>query len=153
MINTLWFWWQVPITKGLTYRDLREMLMKRIFVSALHFRINTRYKVVTCENCITFAFNPRFLLFMKCIFSWMVELKSTIHLHRPGPQWFWERRMCSNHTYNYFWTEELAWRYKSCCSRGFFLFSVCLCILFACILHFHYHVFKNKYRNLGLCTI
>ncbi|KAK9270819.1 hypothetical protein L1049_026405 [Liquidambar formosana] len=33
-----------PVSKVQTYGDLRNVLMKRIFLSALHFRINTRYK-------------------------------------------------------------------------------------------------------------
>ena len=36
---------QIPVNKVQTYGDLRNVLMKRIFLSALHFRINTRYKV------------------------------------------------------------------------------------------------------------
>ncbi|XP_070665321.1 stromal processing peptidase, chloroplastic-like isoform X2 [Malus domestica] len=35
---------QVPVSRVQTYGDLRNVLMKRIFLSALHFRINTRYK-------------------------------------------------------------------------------------------------------------
>ncbi|XP_057450192.1 stromal processing peptidase, chloroplastic isoform X2 [Lotus japonicus] len=35
---------KIPVNKVRTYRDLRNVLMKRIFLSALHFRINTRYK-------------------------------------------------------------------------------------------------------------
>ncbi|KAG2723585.1 hypothetical protein I3760_02G176500 [Carya illinoinensis] len=35
---------QIPVNKVQTYGDLRNVLMKRIFLSALHFRINTRYK-------------------------------------------------------------------------------------------------------------
>ncbi|PIA34142.1 hypothetical protein AQUCO_03800008v1 [Aquilegia coerulea] len=35
---------KVPVNKVHTYADLRTVLMKRIFLSALHFRINTRYK-------------------------------------------------------------------------------------------------------------
>ncbi|KAL5778469.1 hypothetical protein ACOSP7_011395 [Xanthoceras sorbifolium] len=35
---------KVPVNKVRTYGDLRNVLMKRIFLSALHFRINTRYK-------------------------------------------------------------------------------------------------------------
>uniref|UniRef100_A0A2P2KHM4 Uncharacterized protein n=1 Tax=Rhizophora mucronata TaxID=61149 RepID=A0A2P2KHM4_RHIMU len=35
---------KVPVNKVQTYGDLRNVLMKRIFLSALHFRINTRYK-------------------------------------------------------------------------------------------------------------
>jgi predicted Zn-dependent peptidase len=35
---------KIPVTKVKTYGDLRNVLMKRIFLSALHFRINTRYK-------------------------------------------------------------------------------------------------------------
>ncbi|KAL2349437.1 hypothetical protein Fmac_003437 [Flemingia macrophylla] len=35
---------KIPVNKVQTYRDLRNVLMKRIFLSALHFRINTRYK-------------------------------------------------------------------------------------------------------------
>ncbi|KAF3446963.1 hypothetical protein FNV43_RR12143 [Rhamnella rubrinervis] len=35
---------KIPVNKVLTYGDLRNVLMKRIFLSALHFRINTRYK-------------------------------------------------------------------------------------------------------------
>ncbi|KAF5185660.1 Stromal processing peptidase protein [Thalictrum thalictroides] len=35
---------KVPVNKVQTYADLRTVLMKRIFLSALHFRINTRYK-------------------------------------------------------------------------------------------------------------
>ncbi|KAH9694153.1 Stromal processing peptidase [Citrus sinensis] len=34
----------IPVNKVRTYGDLRNVLMKRIFLSALHFRINTRYK-------------------------------------------------------------------------------------------------------------
>ncbi|KAI9120141.1 hypothetical protein K1719_008789 [Acacia pycnantha] len=36
---------QVPVNKVRTYCDLRNVLMKRIFLSAMHFRIKTRYKV------------------------------------------------------------------------------------------------------------
>ncbi|XP_066379077.1 stromal processing peptidase, chloroplastic isoform X5 [Miscanthus floridulus] len=35
---------EIPVSKVQTYKDLRSVLMKRIFLSALHFRINTRYK-------------------------------------------------------------------------------------------------------------
>ncbi|KAK8997104.1 hypothetical protein V6N11_020593 [Hibiscus sabdariffa] len=35
---------KIPVTKVRTFRDLRNVLMKRIFLSALHFRINSRYK-------------------------------------------------------------------------------------------------------------
>ncbi|XP_012463776.2 stromal processing peptidase, chloroplastic [Gossypium raimondii] len=35
---------KIPVSKVRTFRDLRNVLMKRIFLSALHFRINTRYK-------------------------------------------------------------------------------------------------------------
>ncbi|CAH9112963.1 unnamed protein product [Cuscuta epithymum] len=35
---------KIPVKKVRTYADLRNVLMKRIFLSALHFRINTRYK-------------------------------------------------------------------------------------------------------------
>ncbi|KAL5975446.1 hypothetical protein ACLOJK_019768 [Asimina triloba] len=35
---------KTPITKVRTYKDMRNVLMKRIFLSALHFRINSRYK-------------------------------------------------------------------------------------------------------------
>lgn len=35
---------KIPVSKVRTYGDLRKVLMKRIFLSALHFRINTRYK-------------------------------------------------------------------------------------------------------------
>nr|GMD30644.1 stromal processing peptidase, chloroplastic [Ipomoea batatas] len=35
---------EIPVNKVRTYADLRNVLMKRIFLSALHFRINTRYK-------------------------------------------------------------------------------------------------------------
>ncbi|XP_077254187.1 insulinase (Peptidase family M16) family protein isoform X2 [Tasmannia lanceolata] len=35
---------KIPVNKVQTYEDLRNVLMKRIFLSALHFRINTRYK-------------------------------------------------------------------------------------------------------------
>lgn len=35
---------KIPVNKVQTYGDLRKVLMKRIFLSALHFRINTRYK-------------------------------------------------------------------------------------------------------------
>ncbi|KAM7479608.1 hypothetical protein LguiA_027821 [Lonicera macranthoides] len=35
---------KIPVSKVRTYSDLRNVLMKRIFLSALHFRINTRYK-------------------------------------------------------------------------------------------------------------
>ncbi|KAK4275755.1 hypothetical protein QN277_018786 [Acacia crassicarpa] len=36
---------KVPVNKVRTYCDLRNVLMKRIFLSAMHFRIDTRYKV------------------------------------------------------------------------------------------------------------
>ncbi|KAL4563575.1 hypothetical protein LXL04_027618 [Taraxacum kok-saghyz] len=35
---------KIPVSKVQTYGDLRNVLMKRIFLSALHFRINSRYK-------------------------------------------------------------------------------------------------------------
>ncbi|XP_057975636.1 stromal processing peptidase, chloroplastic [Malania oleifera] len=35
---------KIPVNQVQTYSDLRNVLMKRIFLSALHFRINTRYK-------------------------------------------------------------------------------------------------------------
>lgn len=35
---------KIPVNKVRTYGDLRNVLMKRIVLSALHFRINTRYK-------------------------------------------------------------------------------------------------------------
>ncbi|XP_022996934.1 stromal processing peptidase, chloroplastic-like isoform X1 [Cucurbita maxima] len=35
---------KIPVNKVQTFSDLRDVLMKRIFLSALHFRINTRYK-------------------------------------------------------------------------------------------------------------
>ncbi|XP_020230026.1 stromal processing peptidase, chloroplastic [Cajanus cajan] len=35
---------KIPVNKVQSYKDLRKVLMKRIFLSALHFRINTRYK-------------------------------------------------------------------------------------------------------------
>ncbi|KAL5199647.1 hypothetical protein ABZP36_020850 [Zizania latifolia] len=35
---------KIPVNQVRTYTDLRSVLMKRIFLSALHFRINTRYK-------------------------------------------------------------------------------------------------------------
>ncbi|KAH9624735.1 hypothetical protein KSS87_002449 [Heliosperma pusillum] len=35
---------KVPVSKVKTFGDLRNVLMKRIVLSALHFRINTRYK-------------------------------------------------------------------------------------------------------------
>ncbi|XP_057470315.1 stromal processing peptidase, chloroplastic isoform X2 [Actinidia eriantha] len=35
---------KIPVSKVQTYGDLRNVLMKRIFLSALQFRINTRYK-------------------------------------------------------------------------------------------------------------
>ncbi|EPS66722.1 hypothetical protein M569_08054, partial [Genlisea aurea] len=35
---------KIPVRKVGTYGDLRKVLMKRIFLSALHFRINTRYQ-------------------------------------------------------------------------------------------------------------
>ncbi|GJN38868.1 hypothetical protein PR202_gb27946 [Eleusine coracana subsp. coracana] len=35
---------KIPVNQVQTYKDLRSVLMKRIFLSALHFRINTRYK-------------------------------------------------------------------------------------------------------------
>jgi hypothetical protein len=44
----LWIFLQIPVSKVQTYGDLRNVLMKRIFLSALHFRINTRYKVCAC---------------------------------------------------------------------------------------------------------
>ncbi|KAF4355476.1 hypothetical protein F8388_015230 [Cannabis sativa] len=34
----------IPVNKVQTYGDLRNVMMKRIYLSALHFRINTRYK-------------------------------------------------------------------------------------------------------------
>ncbi|WOK95316.1 stromal processing peptidase, chloroplastic [Canna indica] len=35
---------KIPVDRVCTYGDLRNVLMKRIFLTALHFRINTRYK-------------------------------------------------------------------------------------------------------------
>ncbi|XP_022769477.1 stromal processing peptidase, chloroplastic-like isoform X1 [Durio zibethinus] len=35
---------KIPVNKVRTFGDLRNVLMKRIFLSSLHFRINTRYK-------------------------------------------------------------------------------------------------------------
>ncbi|ONH98914.1 hypothetical protein PRUPE_7G271900 [Prunus persica] len=35
---------KIPVSRVQTFGDLRNVLMKRIFLSALHFRINTRYK-------------------------------------------------------------------------------------------------------------
>lgn len=35
---------KIPVDKVMTYGNLRNVLMKRIVLSALHFRINTRYK-------------------------------------------------------------------------------------------------------------
>ncbi|KAL3617633.1 hypothetical protein CASFOL_037954 [Castilleja foliolosa] len=35
---------KIPVNKVRTYGDLRNVLMKRIFLSALHFRINTRHQ-------------------------------------------------------------------------------------------------------------
>ncbi|KAG8094857.1 hypothetical protein GUJ93_ZPchr0012g20478 [Zizania palustris] len=35
---------KIPVSQVQAYKDLRSVLMKRIFLSALHFRINTRYK-------------------------------------------------------------------------------------------------------------
>ncbi|KAH6829419.1 Insulinase family protein [Perilla frutescens var. hirtella] len=35
---------KIPVHKVRTFGDLRNVLMKRIFLSALHFRINTRYQ-------------------------------------------------------------------------------------------------------------
>ncbi|XWS24637.1 hypothetical protein CRYUN_Cryun28dG0119700 [Craigia yunnanensis] len=35
---------KIPVNEVQTFGDLRNVLMKRIFLSALHFRINTRYK-------------------------------------------------------------------------------------------------------------
>ncbi|XP_020590342.1 stromal processing peptidase, chloroplastic [Phalaenopsis equestris] len=35
---------KIPVNSVQSYGDLRTVLMKRIFLSALHFRINTRYK-------------------------------------------------------------------------------------------------------------
>ncbi|XP_047940416.1 stromal processing peptidase, chloroplastic [Salvia hispanica] len=35
---------KIPVNKVRTFGDLRNVLMKRIFLSALHFRINTRYQ-------------------------------------------------------------------------------------------------------------
>ncbi|KAM6562151.1 hypothetical protein CsatB_022149 [Cannabis sativa] len=35
---------KIPVNKVQTYGDLRNVMMKRIYLSALHFRINTRYK-------------------------------------------------------------------------------------------------------------
>ncbi|KAK8964765.1 hypothetical protein KSP40_PGU008233 [Platanthera guangdongensis] len=35
---------KMPVSSVRSYKDLRNVLMKRIFLSALHFRINTRYK-------------------------------------------------------------------------------------------------------------
>ena len=51
---------QVPVNKVQTFSDLRNVLMKRIFLSALHFRINTRYKVRL--NNSVFVMNTRFLV-------------------------------------------------------------------------------------------
>lgn len=35
---------KIPVNRVQSYGDLRDVLMKRIFLSALHFRVNTRYK-------------------------------------------------------------------------------------------------------------
>ncbi|KAF7151803.1 hypothetical protein RHSIM_Rhsim02G0141800 [Rhododendron simsii] len=35
---------EIPVNKLQTYGDLRNFLMKRVFLSALHFRIQTRYQ-------------------------------------------------------------------------------------------------------------
>lgn len=53
-LTFLWTLLQIPVNKVRTYGDLRNVLMKRIFLSALHFRINTRYKVCG-ELCIQFS--------------------------------------------------------------------------------------------------
>lgn len=51
------FFLQIPVNQVRSYGDLRNVLMKRIFLSALHFRINTRYKViifvVSCDLMVT----------------------------------------------------------------------------------------------------
>ena len=47
---------QIPVNKVQTYSDLRNVLMKRIFLSALHFRINTRYKV-GCNYFCTISYH------------------------------------------------------------------------------------------------
>lgn len=47
---------QIPVNKVQTYSDLRNVLMKRIFLSALHFRINTRYKV-GCNYYCTISYH------------------------------------------------------------------------------------------------
>ncbi|XP_022965460.1 stromal processing peptidase, chloroplastic-like isoform X2 [Cucurbita maxima] len=41
---SIYMFCKVPVNKVQTFSDLRNVLMKRIFLSALHFRINTRYK-------------------------------------------------------------------------------------------------------------
>lgn len=60
---------QIPVNKVMLYGDLRNVLMKRIFLSALHFRINARYKVHYCYHIIAslvFAGIIMIVLFVQC---------------------------------------------------------------------------------------
>lgn len=59
---------QIPVNKVRTYGDLRNVLMKRIFLSALHFRINTRYKVC----CSTKIFRLHFEILENFHFFWVL---------------------------------------------------------------------------------
>ena len=48
----LYYLEQQPVQRVVTYSDLRDVLMRRIVLSALQFRINNRYKV--CFTELTF---------------------------------------------------------------------------------------------------
>ena len=53
---------QIPVSKVQTYGDLCSVLMKRIFLSALHFRINTRYKVSAGHVIYSLSLLPHLFL-------------------------------------------------------------------------------------------
>jgi hypothetical protein len=58
----LWILLQIPVSKVQTYGDLCSVLMKRIFLSALHFRINTRYKVSAGHVIYSLSLLPHLFL-------------------------------------------------------------------------------------------
>lgn len=83
---------QIPVNKAVSYGDLQNVLMKRIFLSALHFRINARYKVHYCYCIVAglvlagkimivlLACNEKFLLYLLSSFT-----ASRMHDDRSGP--------------------------------------------------------------------
>jgi len=58
----LWILLQIPVSKVQTNGDLCSVLMKRIFLSALHFRINTRYKVSAGHVIYSLSLLPHLFL-------------------------------------------------------------------------------------------